>query len=285
MVSKRSAVRFRSWAPVCRKDGFSIRFAARRSRGRPERRRQHVDSSGAGHRAGLIPPAGCARARSRPPASPARSARRTGSTLSHRRQEPWNGQAEVRADEAARERGDDRARGPREDDADGGDHDGVVAEQSEDLGADVRLDRQRAGREGAGDHDRDGARGVRDGEAALRARGLSGARGLREEHDHGRGADGRGDPGGVGGGRADAADAGAHPAGAAGGGAVHRGVHEQGGHGGRPGAAGPGGAGGAGAAEEVRVPGGRDPGDPGLGEAGDGRAGEGRGGEQVDLRR
>jgi elongation factor Tu len=32
--------------------------------------------------------------------------------------------------------------------------------------------------------------------AALRARGLSGARGLREEHDHGCGADGRGDPGG-----------------------------------------------------------------------------------------
>ena len=157
--------------------------------------------------------------------------------------------------------------------------------ESEDLGADVRLDRQRAGREGAGDHDRDGARGVRDGEAALRARGLPGARGLREEHDHGRGADGRGDPGGVGGGRADAADAGAHPAGAAGGRAVHRGVHEQGGHGGRPGAAGPGGAGGAGAAEEVRVPGGRDPGDPGIGEAGDGRAGEGRGGEQVDLGR
>ena len=51
-------------------------------------------------------------------------------------------------------------------------------------------------------------------QAALRARGLPGARRLREEHDHGRGADGRGDPGGVGGGRADAADAGAHPAGA-----------------------------------------------------------------------
>ena len=53
-------------------------------------------------------------------------------------------------------------------------------------------------------------------QAALRARGLPGARGLREEHDHGGGADGRGDPGGVGGGRADAADPGAHPAGQAG---------------------------------------------------------------------
>ena len=193
-----------------------------------------------------------------------------------------HGQAEVRAHEAARERGDDRARGPREDDADGGDHDGAGAEQPEDPGAGLRLDRQRAGRAGARDHDRDGARGVRDGQAALRARGLPGARGLREEHDHGSGADGRGDPGGVGGGRADAADARAHAAGAAGGGAVHRGVHEQVRHGGRPGAAGPGGAGGAGAAEEVRVPGGRDSGDPGLGEGGDGRGRQGREGERVD---
>jgi len=54
------------------------------------------------------------------------------------------------------------------------------------------------GGEGARDHDRDGARGVRDGQAALRARGLPGARGLHQEHDHGRGADGRGDSGGVG---------------------------------------------------------------------------------------
>jgi elongation factor Tu len=39
-----------------------------------------------------------------------------------------------------------------------------------------------------------GARGVRVGEAALRARRLPRARGLHQEHDHGRGADGRGDP-------------------------------------------------------------------------------------------
>ncbi len=113
----------------------------------------------------------------------------------------------------------------------------------------VRPDRQRAGGEGAGDHDQHGARGVRDGEAALRARGLSGARGLHQEHDHGCGADGRGDSGGECGGRADAADAGAHSAGAAGGGAVHHCLHEQGGHGGRQGAAGAGGAGGAGAVD------------------------------------
>ena len=60
---------------------------------------------------------------------------------------------------------------------------------------------------------------------------MSGARGLREEHDHGRGADGRCDFGGIGGGRTDAADARAHLAGAPGGRAVHRGVFEQGGHG------------------------------------------------------
>jgi hypothetical protein len=60
--------------------------------------------------------------------------------------------------------------------------------------------------------------------APLRARGLPGPRGLREEHDHGCGADGRRDPGVLGGGRPDAADARAHPAGSPGGRAVHRGV-------------------------------------------------------------
>jgi elongation factor Tu len=74
-------------------------------------------------------------------------------------------------------------------------------------GEGVRPDRQRAGGEGAGDHDQHGARGVRDGEAALRARGLPGSRGLHQEHDHRCGADGRGDPGGECGGWADAADA------------------------------------------------------------------------------
>ena len=87
--------------------------------------------------------------------------------------------------------------------------------------------------------------------AALRARGLSGPRGLCEEHDHGSGADGRGDPGGGGDGRADAADAGAHPAGAAGGSAGDGGVHEQGGRGRRCGVAGAGGTGSAGAVERV----------------------------------
>ena len=117
--------------------------------------------------------------------------------------------------------------------------------------------------------DRDEPRGVRDLEAALRARGLPGARRLREEHDHGGGADGRGDPGGECDGRPDAADPGAHPAGAPGERAVGGGVPEQVRPGGRRGAAGPGGAGGARAVERVRVPGGRHAGDPGLGDGGD----------------
>src|SRR5207247_4002124 len=126
--------------------------------------------------------------------------------------------------------------------------------------------------------DRDEPRGVRHGEPALRARGLPGARRLREEHDHGGGADGRGDPGGVGRGWADAADAGAHLAGAAGERAGDRRVPEQVRPGGRRGAVGPGGAGGAGAPEQVRVSGGRHPGDPGVGLEGD-RRGQGVGGE------
>src|SRR5207247_2501458 len=78
-----------------------------------------------------------------------------------------------------------------------------------------------------------------------------------KEHDHGGGADGRGDLGRLGRRRADAADAGAHFAGAAGERAGDCRVPEQVRPGGRRGAAGPGGAGGAGAADQGRVPGGR----------------------------
>ena len=162
-----------------------------------------------------------------------------------------HGEGKIRSIEAARQHRDDRAHRSREDDADGGDHDGAVEARPEERGAVVRFDRQRAGRAGAGDHDRDGARGIYDGEPALRARGLPGACGLHQEHDHGGGPDGRGDSGGGGDRWADAADARAHSAGASGGGAVAGGVPEQGGHGGRRGAAGPGGAGGAGAADVV----------------------------------
>ena len=85
--------------------------------------------------------------------------------------------------------------------------------------------------------------------AALRARRLPGPRRLREEHDHGRGADGRRDPGGVGRGRPDAADPRAHPAGPPGERAGGRGLPEQVRPGGRRGAARPGRARGPRAAE------------------------------------
>ena len=108
------------------------------------------------------------------------------------------------------------------------------------------------------------------GEAALRARGLSGARRLREEHDHGGGADGRGDPGGVGGGRADAADAGAHPAGAAGERAGGGGVPEQVRPGGRRRSCWTWWSWRCGSCSRpVPVPGGRRAGDPGGGDQGD----------------
>ena len=51
--------------------------------------------------------------------------------------------------------------------------------------------------------------------------GLSGARRLRQEHDHGRCTDGRRDPGRQRAGRAHASDSGAHPAGAPGAGPGH----------------------------------------------------------------
>jgi len=88
--------------------------------------------------------------------------------------EAHNGEGEVRTDEAARERGDDWAHRSRQDDVDGGDHEGVAHEEQGDRDPGVRVDRQRAGRAGAGDPIAGGARGVRDGQAALRAHRLSG---------------------------------------------------------------------------------------------------------------
>ena len=188
-----------------------------------------------------------------------------------------HGQGKIRSFEAARQRRDDRSRRPRQDDPDGGDHEGSGHEGPGEFRG-LRPDRQGAGRARARHHDRDGARGVPDREAPLRARRLPGPRRLREEHDHRRGADGRRDPGGLGGRRPDAADAGAHPAGAPGGRAVDGGVHEQVRHGRRSGAARPGGAGGSRAAVDVRVPGRRHSDHPGLGAAG---AGVGDGGQRV----
>ena len=107
-------------------------------------------------------------------------------------------------------------------------------------------------------------------EPPLRPRRLPRPRRLREEHDHGRGADGRRDPGGVGRRRPDAADARAHPAGPPGRRAGAGGVHEQGRHGRRPGASRSRRAGGARASVEVRLPGRRHPDRQGLGPDGAG---------------
>ena len=82
----------------------------------------------------------------------------------------------------------------------------ITTTQAKKFGGDaVSFDQIDKAPDGAGarDHDSDGARGVRDGEPSLRACGLSWARGLREEHDHGCGADGRSDPGGERSGRTD----------------------------------------------------------------------------------
>src|SRR5204863_3623651 len=99
-------------------------------------------------------------------------------------------QRKICSNEAARKRGDDWARRSRKDDVDGGVDEGDGGEAWRYVHG-VRPDRQGAGGKGARHHDCDGARGVRERRTALRSCGLSGTRRLREEHDHGRGADGR----------------------------------------------------------------------------------------------
>ena len=111
------------------------------------------------------------------------------------------------------------------------------------------------------------ARGVRDAEAPLRARRLPGPRRLREEHDHGCGADGRRDPRGERGRRPDAADARAHPARPPGERAADRRVPQQVRPRRRRRAARPRRARGARAAEQVRLRRRRSPGHPRLGAA------------------
>ena len=156
-------------------------------------------------------------------------------------------------DQAARERGDDWARGPRQDDADGGDDLGAGG-QVRWRGQGLRPDRRGAGRKGARHHHQHRARRVRDLQAPLRARRLPRARRLRQEHDHRCGADGRRHPGGQRRRRPDAANARAHPAGAPGGRAVHHRLHEQVRHGRRRRVARAGRDGSARTAGQVRLP-------------------------------
>ena len=139
-----------------------------------------------------------------------------------------HGKGKVRAHEAARERGDDRSRGPRQDDADGGDHDGAG---DEGAGAtcvafdqiDKAPEEQARGITIATAHveyettKRHYAHVDCPGHADYVKNMITGA----AQMDGAILVVSRG-------GRPDAADARAHPAGAAGERAVHRGVPEQG---------------------------------------------------------
>ena len=62
----------------------------------------------------------------KPPPEPAPAENQT-----QRSEDSRHGQGEVRSDEAAREHGDDRAHRPRQDDVDGGDHEGAAHEEQE----------------------------------------------------------------------------------------------------------------------------------------------------------
>ena len=78
-------------------------------------------------------------------------------------------------EQAASERGHDRAHRPWQDDADGGHHQSAGGYKGM-RSSGPMIDRQCAGRESARHHDQHRARGVRDGQAALCARGLPGHR-------------------------------------------------------------------------------------------------------------
>ena len=79
--------------------------------------------------------------------------------------EPGYGQGKIRAYQAALQHRHDRSRRPRQDDADGGDHQGAGEDRRRDVHG-LRPDRQGAGREGARHHDLHRARRVRDARSA-----------------------------------------------------------------------------------------------------------------------
>ena len=85
-----------------------------------------------------------------------------------------NGQAEVRALEAARQRRHDRAHRPREDHADRSDHQGARGESSGGNTVARSRDRQAPEERAARHHDQHRACRVRDGQPSLRARRLPG---------------------------------------------------------------------------------------------------------------
>ena len=117
-----------------------------------------------------------------------------------------NGQAEVRAHQASRQRRHDGSHRPRQDHADGRHHQGALGEQPQHVLHALRPDRQGARGEAARHHDHDRPRRVRDAQPALRPRRHAGPRRLHQEHDHRRRPGGRGHPGGLGRRRPDAPD-------------------------------------------------------------------------------
>ena len=188
-----------------------------------------------------------------------------------------HGQREIQSQQAPRQRRHHRSHRPRQDHADCGAREGSVEEEPREGD---QLRRHREGRHGPrrdedGD-DRGVARGVRVAEAPLRARRLPGPRRLHQEHDHGRGADGRRHPRGELRRRPDAADARARAARPPGQRAVPRRRPEQGRHDGRPGTGRPGRARGARAADQLRLPRRQDPRGARLGPRGSERRGRRR---------
>ena len=131
----------------------------------------------------------------------------------------------------------DWSRRPWQDDVDSGDHRRAVEEGAWRTTYRLTTSTRLRKRKRVGSRSRRRTWSIRR-KSPLRARGLSGPRGLCQEHDHGCGPDGRGDIGGKRGRWADAADTGARAFGSTGKRALHRGVFEQGGHGGRSGVVG-----------------------------------------------
>ena len=149
---------------------------------------------------------------------PRNSSRSPRSSTEAERSRSHDGQEEVRAQQAARQRRHDRPHRPRQDEPDRGDHQVPRAEGRGRVPR-LRLDRQRARGARARDHHRHRPRRVRDRRPPLRPRRLPRARRLHQEHDHRRRPDGRRDPGRRRDRRPDAPDPRAHPAGPPGGGA------------------------------------------------------------------
>ena len=107
---------------------------------------------------------------------------------------PHSGEGEVRADQAARQHRHHRSHRPRQDDADGGHHQGPArqAPRPQPVHA-VRRDRQGTEKRSAASRSRSPTSSTRPTSGTTRM-STAPTRRLHQEHDHRRGADGRRDP-------------------------------------------------------------------------------------------